>query len=173
MVQSILGFVRKEPIRISIFILSASFMVLLTLLRPGWDPYQGRYFLPIVLLNTCYASKWINNSIPWRISSTALGIAGLLILTNGILYNPAKPIIDYPIPLFYRYPEDPGYTQIKPGKKLVNLTILKKYHCKHIVIMQNVNLLMIIFLKMLSLVLQRVKIIIKSIVSSEKIFRNQ
>lgn len=124
--QSIVGFIKKDPIRISIFILSATFMVLLTLLRPGWDPYQGRYFLPIILLNTTYASKWLVKSFPWRLFISGVGITGLLILANGILYNPAKPIVDYPIKLFYRYPEDPGYNEIHHGKMISEFNHFEK-----------------------------------------------
>jgi hypothetical protein len=125
-IQSIMGFVRKEPIRISIFILSITFMIFLTLLRPGWDPYQGRYFLPIVLICSALSYTWFSNKLLRWIMGPLTLVFGMMILYNGILFNPAKPIVDRPIPIFYRYPEDPGYEQIRRGTKIDELNRLEK-----------------------------------------------
>ena len=125
-IQTIVGFKNKEPIRISIFVLSITFMIFLTLLRPGWDPYQGRYFLPIVLICSALSYTWFSTRfLRWIMGPLSL-IIGLMILFNGILYNPAKPILDKPIPIFYRYPEDPGYEQIRRGNKIDELNRLEK-----------------------------------------------
>jgi hypothetical protein len=125
-IQTIIGFRKKEPVRISIFILSFSFLLLLTLLRPGWDPYQGRYFLPIVLICTSLASSWFSiKYLRWIMGPLSV-LLGLMIFYNGILYNPAKPLLDRPILIFYRYPEDPGYEQIRKGNRINELNRLEK-----------------------------------------------
>jgi len=124
--QSIIGFLKKDATRICIFIFGFTFLIFLSLLRPGWDPYQGRYFLPIVVICFGYASKWVNNSLPIRVLTPFFIIFGLMVLTNGILYNPAKPILDYPVSIIYRYPEDPGFDQIHDNRKISNLNYFQR-----------------------------------------------
>jgi len=66
------------------------FVPLEIILRPGWDPYQGRYFAPLVALCAPVMAIWFkakNNSIfEWVIS-----IFSVIILIVTLLYNPSKP----------------------------------------------------------------------------------
>ena len=119
----------KEPISISIFLVTAGFFITDTLLRPGWDPYQGRYFMPVALLCTALFALWFNHKIlRWIIGPFSV-LIGLSILFNVMLFNPVKPILTKPLAYFYRYPADPGYKELgysQPAKelsRLENLTI--------------------------------------------------
>jgi 4-amino-4-deoxy-L-arabinose transferase-like glycosyltransferase len=60
--------------------------------RPGWDPYQGRYFSPIFVTLAPLIAIWFkqkrHNIFSWGIVVCALVIAGY-----SLFYNPAKPIL--------------------------------------------------------------------------------
>lgn len=66
------------------------FLLLDTLGRPGWDPFQGRYFMPVVAMASPLAATWISQRshqwIGWLFSAIAISI-----LVSVILINPAKP----------------------------------------------------------------------------------
>lgn len=68
------------------------FLPLEIILRPGWDPFQGRYFAPLVALCAPLMATWFKekaNPVPeWFIS-----ILAVIILTVTLLYNPSKPTL--------------------------------------------------------------------------------
>ena len=112
LVVTISGIKRKEPISLSIFIMTASFFFFLTLLRPGWDPYQGRYFMPVMLLCTSLFAFWFaKKKLRWIIAPASM-VIGLLVMFNAVLYNPAKPILGHFGTIYYRNSADPGYTYL-------------------------------------------------------------
>jgi hypothetical protein len=103
------GLRKKEPLPIVVLIITAGFFLFVTLLRPGWDPYQGRYFMPLVLLCTSLNVFWFTKKIGrWMIGPLSV-IIGLLIMFNAVLYNPAKPMMDTPLGFYYKYIDDPGF----------------------------------------------------------------
>jgi hypothetical protein len=61
-------------------------------LRPGWDPYQGRYFVPLVALGAPLMAMFFREKgsgvHEWLVSLFAV-----LILGVTLLYNPAKPTL--------------------------------------------------------------------------------
>jgi hypothetical protein len=68
------------------------FLPLEIILRPGWDPFQGRYFAPLVALCAPLMAYWFNekrNSVrEWLISALAV-----VIVVVTFLYNPSKPTL--------------------------------------------------------------------------------
>jgi hypothetical protein len=68
------------------------FLPLEILLRPGWDPFQGRYFAPLVAFCTPLTAIWFKRDgsafYEWLIGALAV-----MILTVTLLYNPAKPTL--------------------------------------------------------------------------------
>jgi len=86
------GVRKKEPLRASLFLFGMTFWILDAALRPGWDPFQGRYFIPVVIISTPLAAflfqpgKWMT-VFRWFIVALALTIA-----TNTFLWNEAKPV---------------------------------------------------------------------------------
>ena len=61
-------------------------------LRPGWDPFQGRYFAPLVALASPSMGFWFREKgsagYEWLISGMAV-----MILFVTLLYNPSKPTL--------------------------------------------------------------------------------
>jgi 4-amino-4-deoxy-L-arabinose transferase-like glycosyltransferase len=106
------GIKRKEPVSVSIFVMTATYFIFLTLLRPGWDPYQGRYFMPVMLLCTSLFAFWFTGKRMRWVVAPASTIISLLILVNAVLYNPAKPILGHYGTIYYRNSADPGYTYL-------------------------------------------------------------
>jgi 4-amino-4-deoxy-L-arabinose transferase-like glycosyltransferase len=68
------------------------FLPLEIILRPGWDPFQGRYFAPLVALCTPLAAVWFKKDgaafHEWLIGGLAATI-----LAVTLLYNPSKPTL--------------------------------------------------------------------------------
>jgi len=66
------------------------FLPLEIIFRPGWDPYQGRYFAPLVALCAPLMAAWFKETggsiREWLISGLAV-----VIIVVTLLYNPAKP----------------------------------------------------------------------------------
>ena len=68
------------------------FLPMEIILRPGWDPFQGRYFAPLVALSAPFMSLWFREKggsiSEWFISGLAV-----VIVAVTMLYNPSKPTI--------------------------------------------------------------------------------
>jgi hypothetical protein len=60
--------------------------------RPGWDPYQGRYFAPVVALCAPLMAEWFKENGHARVEWLWSGLA-LLFVAVTLLYNPAKPTL--------------------------------------------------------------------------------
>ena len=74
---------------------SIAFLVFLPLeivLRPGWDPFQGRYFAPLIALGAPLMACWFkergNMIFEWLIAGLAV-----IIIAVTMLYNPSKPTL--------------------------------------------------------------------------------
>jgi hypothetical protein len=68
------------------------FLPLEILLRPGWDPYQGRYFAPLVALAAPLAGTWFDAKKRRVVKLLVVALA-LVVATVTALYNPAKPTL--------------------------------------------------------------------------------
>jgi hypothetical protein len=68
------------------------FLPMEIVLRPGWDPFQGRYFAPLVALVSPLMGFWFrekgNAGYQWLISGMAV-----MILFVTLIYNPSKPTL--------------------------------------------------------------------------------
>jgi hypothetical protein len=86
------GVKKKDSIAISIFLVGLGFLLSDALLRPGWDAYQGRYFIPVVILATPLLALWL---VPgWRRWFFGLSIITLsmIVMFRTTFSNPAKPL---------------------------------------------------------------------------------
>jgi 4-amino-4-deoxy-L-arabinose transferase-like glycosyltransferase len=82
----------REPIRAGLVLNALVFLLIDSFVRPGWDIYQGRYFMPVVVLNApLMASLFQDKGWSRFLRYTAVGLA-LMVVTVTMLYNPAKPI---------------------------------------------------------------------------------
>lgn len=88
--QFIKGVRKKDPWRIGIIGTLVLFLLMDAWLRPGWDPFQGRYFIPAAALGTIFMAelvkpKWIN-----RAATTLIAALSALILIYTAIVNPGK-----------------------------------------------------------------------------------
>ena len=68
------------------------FLPLEIVLRPGWDPFQGRYFAPLIALGSPLMARWFKERgcmvFEWLIAGLAVTIIAVT-----MLYNPSKPTL--------------------------------------------------------------------------------
>ena len=60
--------------------------------RPGWDPFQGRYFAPLIALGSPLMARWFKEEgSAWY--EWIFGVLAIVIITVTMLYNPSKPTL--------------------------------------------------------------------------------
>jgi 4-amino-4-deoxy-L-arabinose transferase-like glycosyltransferase len=70
------------------------FWVIDILARPGWDPFQGRYFAGVIALNAPLMGIWFQNQTARaRLLEIVATVLSLLVLFATLAYNPAKPLL--------------------------------------------------------------------------------
>jgi hypothetical protein len=87
------GFKRRNILMIAPLIFLVTSLVTCTLIRPGWTPYDGRYFIPVSALSASLLPLWFEKK---KLRSAALGIVLLLSFSSilmVVLFNPAKQIV--------------------------------------------------------------------------------
>ncbi len=94
---SVIGFVqglkKKDVLRIFPFVFYLTALVTCSLIRPGWTPFDGRYFMPAVAMATAFLPMWFDGRrtrlwVPWLLVFTAVFSSAMV-----ALFNPAKQIV--------------------------------------------------------------------------------
>ena len=92
LIQTWRGFRQRHWLWLGPGIAVLIFVPLEIILRPGWDPFQGRYFIPLVALCAPLMAIWFkgkeNAFHEWLIAGLAI-----VIITVTLLYNPSKPTL--------------------------------------------------------------------------------
>lgn len=92
------------------------FLPMEIVLRPGWDPYQGRYFAPLIALGSPLMARWFkeegNAWYEWAFSGLAI-----VIIAVTMLYNPAKPTLGKFADEFHIWNNDRIFIQTIQRKK--------------------------------------------------------
>ena len=86
------GLRTKDALRVSIFIFALTFLILDAALRPGWDPFQGRYFIPVVILSTPLIAFIFRPGRPALPARWLIVLLALIITQQTFLYNSGKPL---------------------------------------------------------------------------------
>ncbi|MDD5368595.1 MAG: glycosyltransferase family 39 protein [Anaerolineaceae bacterium] len=91
-IQLVYGIRQKDVLRIGLVLIAGLALPVEVVLRPGWDPYQGRYFIAVaVLVAPLMASlggvTLVSRLVRWI--SVTIAILTLVLIT---LTNPAKPL---------------------------------------------------------------------------------
>jgi 4-amino-4-deoxy-L-arabinose transferase-like glycosyltransferase len=86
------GLRKKEYVRIALFLNAAVFLFVEVALRPGWDPYQGRYFLPIATVDAPLMAVWFDGKRS-RLLEWSVTVLTVVIAAVTMLYNPSKPLM--------------------------------------------------------------------------------
>ena len=68
------------------------FLPLEIIFRPGWDPFQGRYFAPLFALCAPLMAIWFKDEGS-SVSEWFIGVFAIVILAVTLLYNPSKPTL--------------------------------------------------------------------------------
>lgn len=92
-IQSILGWKRKDPWRLGLVGISLTFLLMNVWLRPGWDPYQGRYFIPAAALTTAFFADLVRPKAVFRIGTTATALLAMIMLVYTAMINPGKWVV--------------------------------------------------------------------------------
>lgn len=90
--QLVLGMKRKNALRVGIFLLALTFLLIDATFRPGWDRFQGRYFIPVVMIATA-AIAFLFRPGRWpAVLRWAVTILALVIAANTFLLGTGKPV---------------------------------------------------------------------------------
>ena len=82
---------RKNYLKTALALNAFFFLVVDVLARPGWDPYQGRYFAPAIAASAPLMGVWFEKRRP--LFEGAVAALALLAAFVTMLYNPAKPLL--------------------------------------------------------------------------------
>lgn len=91
-VESRRGVRQRFPLILGSGIALLVFLPLEIILRPGWDPFQGRYFAPLVALCAPLMAVWFREQ-SGAIHEWLIGVLAMVILGVTLLYNPSKPTL--------------------------------------------------------------------------------
>ncbi len=95
-IQFIRGIQKRDPFRIGLFLTSFVYSILVIAFRPGWDPFQGRYFIPVVTLTAPFLASIVRQKLGWKIMNWVITIFIIFSTIYILLNNSGKPLISYP-----------------------------------------------------------------------------
>lgn len=90
--QFMRGIKKKDGFRVTIFLLGGSFLLVDAALRPGWDAFQGRYFIPTVMVAVPTAAFLFQPGKRWAAARWIIAALALVIAANTFSLNTAKPL---------------------------------------------------------------------------------
>lgn len=88
----VIGLRRRDPLRVGVFILALTFLIINAVLRPGWDPFQGRYFIPVVTLAAPLVAFLARPGRRWLALRVLIAALAITIAANTFLWSSAKPV---------------------------------------------------------------------------------
>jgi hypothetical protein len=90
--QFLIGIRRKDPYRAGFPVLFFTFLVIDAALRPGWDPFQSRYFLPVVAAGTSLVGFAFESTKKSIIVRWLIVLIAWMVMISVAFLNSAKPI---------------------------------------------------------------------------------
>jgi 4-amino-4-deoxy-L-arabinose transferase-like glycosyltransferase len=97
---SIINFIRgireRDPFRIGLVVMSFAFFLVVIALRPGWEPFEGRYLIISIALISPFAADILRKGLGWRILDWLVVAIAAVTMFNVTLSNANKPLISYP-----------------------------------------------------------------------------
>lgn len=94
-VQLISGIRKRNPIGPGLVFLAFSFSLCVILIRPGWTPNQGRYFIIPVTLMAPFVASIVRKDLAWKILDWAIVILTAVTMFNTTVSNVGKPLLAY------------------------------------------------------------------------------
>ena len=87
------GIKKRELLLVAPLIFLVTAMITCSLVRPGWTPYDGRYFMPLAAICAALLPMWFENGkMRSVIQYTVMSVSVLSIMLT-VVYNPAKQIV--------------------------------------------------------------------------------
>ena len=90
--QFIQGIKKKDALRAGLLIFAVTFLLLDAAFRPGWDPFQGRYFIPVVTVGAAAMAFIFRPGKAWAVFRWAVVVVALVIAVETFLLNSGKPL---------------------------------------------------------------------------------
>ena len=84
---------KKDLLSFSLVLFGISFLIMEIWLRPGWDPYQGRYFMMPVALILPLSIQLFKTNLASRLYQALICLLVLITFWTAILTNESKPIL--------------------------------------------------------------------------------
>jgi len=86
------GILKKDVYRLTLIILAASFLLIISMLL-DWTPFRGRYFVLTATLVAPLCAFFYGKRRPAKIFSGLMCLIGLWVIGGCVLYNTAKPLV--------------------------------------------------------------------------------
>ncbi len=89
--QLIHGLRKKDSLRVGLVLFALIYLPVVAALRPGWDPFQGRYFIAACaalapFIGVVVQPGWWSRVVRWL--AAVIAVTTIVVV---LLYNPAKP----------------------------------------------------------------------------------
>lgn len=86
--------VKSKDLKIALLLLVSFFMLVsISMLRPGWDPYQGRYINPGIALSMPLVIFLLDRKVFQDIYISLITILALIVLIGSVFINDSKPLL--------------------------------------------------------------------------------
>lgn len=86
------GLKRKDILRIMPFVFFLTVLVTCSLIRPGWTPFDGRYFMPLAAMSTAFLPLWLQGKSAKGVEAIVVAVS-IFSMAMVVLFNPAKQVI--------------------------------------------------------------------------------
>jgi len=86
------GLKRKDILRIMPFVFFLTVLITCSLIRPGWTPFDGRYFMPLAAMCMAFLSLWLQGKGAKGVEAIVVAVSIFSMAMVG-LFNPAKQVI--------------------------------------------------------------------------------
>jgi len=86
------GLKRKDILRIMPFIFFITVLIACSLIRPGWTPFDGRYFMPLAAMCTAFLPLWLQGKST-KVVEAIVVVVSVFSMAMVVLFNPAKQVI--------------------------------------------------------------------------------
>ena len=87
------GIKKRNELLAAPFVFLVTAMITCSLIRPGWTPYDGRYFMPLAAICATLLPMWFENKKTRMAVQYAVMILSVLSIMMVVVYNPAKQIV--------------------------------------------------------------------------------
>ena len=86
------GLKRKDILCIMPFVFFLTVLVTCSLIRPGWTPFDGRYFMPLAAMCTAFLPLWLQGKSAKGVEAIVVAVS-IFSMAMVVLFNPAKQVI--------------------------------------------------------------------------------